>query len=216
MNGEPMEWVGKIKHLGNILSSNLSDKNDVIYKKGQFIGNVNRIIAQFGYTQLPVKCKLFNSYCSVFYGSSLWDLSSAHVSSFCTAWNKAVRILCHLPYRTHTVLLPQFVNTLSMQDQLILRSIKFIANMLQSENSIVKTVIQRALHTAYTPIGRNIAYIKSCVSPCCINCTHVNPCKLLWNQLNYTDIDVINNGNSIIELCNIRDGLLNYMFTITC
>ena len=77
-----------------------------------------------------------------------------------------------------------------MQDQLILRSIKFIANMLQSENSIVKTVIQRALHTAYTPIGRNIAYIKSCVSPCCINCTHVNPCKLLWNQLKYTDIQI--------------------------
>ena len=65
------------------------------------------------------------------------------------------------------------------------------------------------MHTAYTPIGRNIAYIKSCVSPCCINCTHANPCKLLWNQLKYTDIDVINNGNSIIELCNIRDGLLN-------
>ena len=70
-------------------------------------------------------------------------------------------------------------------------------NMLQSENSIVKTVIQRALHTAYTPIGRNIAYIKSCVSPCCINCAHVNECKLLWNQSKYTDIEVINNGNSI-------------------
>ena len=88
---------------------------------------------------------------------------------------------------------------------LILRSIKFIVNMLQCKNSIVKTVIQRALHTAYTPIGRNIAYIKSCVSPF-FNCTHLNPCKLLWNQLKYTDIDVINNGNSIIELCNIRDG----------
>ena len=126
MNGEPMEWVSEVKHLGNILSSNLSDKNDVIYKKGQFIGNVNRIIAQFGYMQLPVKCKLFNSYCSVFYGSSLWDLSSAHVSSFCTAWNKAVRILCRLPYRTRTVLLPHIVNTLSMQDQLILRLLNLL------------------------------------------------------------------------------------------
>ena len=35
--------------------------------------------------------------------------------------------------------------------------------MLESENSIVKPVIQRALHTAYTPIDRNIAYIKYCV-----------------------------------------------------
>ena len=94
------------------------------------ICDVNRIIAQFGYMQLPVKCKLFNSYCSVFYGSSLWDLSSAHVSSFCNAWNKAVRILCRLPYCTHNVLLPHIVNTLSMQDQLILRSTKFIAMML--------------------------------------------------------------------------------------
>ena len=25
MNGEPMEWVSEVKHLGNILSSNLSD-----------------------------------------------------------------------------------------------------------------------------------------------------------------------------------------------
>ena len=158
--------------------------------------------------QLPVKCKLFNSYCSVFYGSSLWDLSSAHVSSFCTAWNKAVRIVSftishsHCSVTTHCKYIIYARPTYSS-------SIKFIANMLQSENSIVKTVIQRALHTAYTPIGRNIAYIKSCLSPCCINCTRVNPCKLLWNQLKYTAIDVINNGNSIIELCNIRDGLLN-------
>ena len=34
MNVEPMEWVSEVKHLGNILSSNLSDKNYVIYKKG--------------------------------------------------------------------------------------------------------------------------------------------------------------------------------------
>ena len=89
--------------------------------------------------------------------------------------------------------------------------------MLQSEDSIVKAVVQKALHTAYTPIGRNIAYIKSCVSPCSINCTHVNACKLLWKQTNYTDIDVINNGNSIIELCNISEGfnlVFFYFFVI--
>ena len=52
MNGAPMEWVSEVKYLGNILSSSLSDKNDVIYKKGQYIGNVNRIITQFGHMQL--------------------------------------------------------------------------------------------------------------------------------------------------------------------
>ena len=51
MNGEPMEWVSEVKDLGDILSSNLSVKNDVIYKKGQIIGNVNRMIAQFGCMQ---------------------------------------------------------------------------------------------------------------------------------------------------------------------
>ena len=105
MNGEPMEWVGEITHLGNILSSNLSDKNDVIYKKGQFIGNVNRIIAQFGYTQLPVKCKLFNSYRALYfmvvlYGTYLlltfhhFVLPGIRQLEYCVIYHIALTTIC--------------------------------------------------------------------------------------------------------------------------
>ena len=63
MNGDKREMKERAKHLGNILTKNLMDTDDIMLKRGTFIQNVNRLISNFGSLQTSVVMKLLNSYC---------------------------------------------------------------------------------------------------------------------------------------------------------
>ena len=62
MNGEKIEMKERTKHLGNILTKNLTD-TDIMFKRGTLIQNVKRLITHG------------------VYGSQIWDLSGAHIQS---------------------------------------------------------------------------------------------------------------------------------------
>ena len=57
---------------------------------------------------------------------------------------------------THTALLGQLINTCHISFQLVKRFWKFVDLMLTSRNAIVR----RAIYSAQSPIGRNIAVIR--------------------------------------------------------
>ena len=59
---------------------------------------------------------------------------------------------------THTVLLGQLINTCHIQ--LVKRFCKFVDLMLISRNAIVRHFVRRAIYSAQSPIGRNIAVIR--------------------------------------------------------
>ena len=65
-----------MKHLGNIIDQKLSDVEDCRFKKSILIGNVNQFIGNYSTLKNCSKRKLFQSYCTSFYGSELWSLSS--------------------------------------------------------------------------------------------------------------------------------------------
>ena len=105
LNGCPISWVDSVKHLGNMVNNTLTDDNDCSLKASYFNGSVNKLIGNFGGLQTDILCKLFNSYCCSFYGSQIWNINSRGFKKCCVQWNKAVRKLLKLPYRTHTWLL---------------------------------------------------------------------------------------------------------------
>ena len=47
MCGSKLVWGTKVKHLGNIFSSDMNDKDDINYKNGCFYGYVNKTLAHF-------------------------------------------------------------------------------------------------------------------------------------------------------------------------
>ena len=47
LDGEPLPWVRKVKHLGNILESDNTMKLDCAVKRGQFIGKINSLLQEF-------------------------------------------------------------------------------------------------------------------------------------------------------------------------
>ena len=55
MNGEPILWKSQIRHLGNFITHDLSDLNDITFKKGVFTSQVNRLNARFPFVSSGVK-----------------------------------------------------------------------------------------------------------------------------------------------------------------
>ena len=91
LNGTNIDWVSKIKHLGNHLDISCNDELDCQTETSRFISCVNKLIVNFGHLRGDVLNKLFKLYCCSFYGSQMWRLGSVYFNKVCTAWNIAVR-----------------------------------------------------------------------------------------------------------------------------
>ena len=121
-----IEWVRSVKHLGNYVNSDMTDKTDCDMKCSNFIGYVNKLKANFGYLQPIVLSNLFKTFCCSFYGSPLWRFNSL---SFFT-WNVGVRSIFNLPYRAHTSFLGPLVQQPYTSEQLYFRSAQFLYNYI--------------------------------------------------------------------------------------
>ena len=68
-------WNGtaSVKHIGNIVSSDIAYTNDCALKRGRFVSSVNKLIGNYGDVQIHmILCRLFSSYyCCSLYGSEI-------------------------------------------------------------------------------------------------------------------------------------------------
>ena len=164
-------------HLGNVVDNKLSDLKDINAKKGHFIASVNWFVGIFR-GKVPIECyiRLFQSYCCTHYGSILWPLHDRGFNDFCVTWNKGVRRMLNVSNMTHTALLGEIINTCHISIQLVKRFCKFVDLMLTSCNAIVRHFVRRAINSAQSPIGRNIAVIRHRYAICVvdINVKHVH------------------------------------------
>ena len=154
-------WVNNIRHLGNYFDTSLTDELDCQMKISSFIGNVNKLNANFGHLHKDAICRLYKSYCCSFYGSQSWRIDSLYFLKVCTAWNKGVRRIVNVPYRTHTWMLGPLLNQSHLRYQLQHRTIRFLHGMAHSSNHIVKTCFDHAMRNANTSIGYNLALIRN-------------------------------------------------------
>ena len=76
LDGVPLPWVSKVKHLGNLLQCDNSMSEDIQIKRGKFIGKVNSLLQEFHFVDSDIMVKLINLYATSFYGSGTWDLFS--------------------------------------------------------------------------------------------------------------------------------------------
>ena len=85
LNGKQVEWKEEVRHLGNIISSTLSDAPDCALKRSQLIRFVN-IMMNGNYINVhtDILCRLFCTYCCSFYGSGLWGCNSTGFSRIVT------------------------------------------------------------------------------------------------------------------------------------
>ena len=72
LGGQKLKFTQEKKYLGCFICNNMSDNTDIkrqircLYTRG------NILIKKFRHCSEQVKLKLFSSYCSSFYGCTLW------------------------------------------------------------------------------------------------------------------------------------------------
>ena len=152
-------WELTVNHLGNTLRNDLRDIDDVNIKIGQFYSQFNKLVANFSSCNRHVLSKLFYTYCNSFYGSQAWDLSKPCVVMLYTAWNKAVRRLLRLPFKTHCNLLGPILGIPHIKEQVAHRFLKMYNSMLTSENSYVRNMATRCTYISNSCIGSNVLFL---------------------------------------------------------
>ena len=125
LNNDPLPWVEQVKHLGNKLQSDNSMRQDILMKKGKFVGKINSLAQEFHYASPEVFIKIINIYCTSFHGSSLWDLSSKDCEGIYKAWNVSMRLACNVPRTTHRYLIEAISDCLHLKVMLASRLVKF-------------------------------------------------------------------------------------------
>ena len=143
-----------------MLSHDRSDAEDIKFKKGSFITAVNKLNYAFRDIDSFTKIKLFQTYCTAWYGCQSWQLGTKDAHKLEIEWRKSVKRILGLPVRTRSVLLPALAGR-TFHQQHCDRVKKFLNDMLQSENAVIKYITTRAQLYTYGPIGKNLVYLRN-------------------------------------------------------
>ena len=108
--GYELPFLDSVVHLAHLLSHNLCDTPDVNSKLRDMIRKANCLFASFPGVGPSILSRLFQSYCLSLYGSCLWSLSSPAIHNIEVAFNKILRKIWHLDYRSHTAIVHLVAN----------------------------------------------------------------------------------------------------------
>ena len=72
-NGRVLSRVLKYKYLGCILSTDLSDEEDIVRSFKSFNKSFGSILIKFNSVDTEILYSLFNTYCVSFYGMEMWN-----------------------------------------------------------------------------------------------------------------------------------------------
>ena len=109
MNDVKLDNVQLVKHLGHIITSDLTDdinNKDIMHQTSMYNRTANAVLSDFKHISGDLRVQNLQSYCSRFYGSQLWDLSNTCIDRLSISWRKSIRNALNVPARTHPVYLP--------------------------------------------------------------------------------------------------------------
>ena len=89
-------------YLGNILSSDLDDSEDILSKCRDMLTKFNALFSCFPNLDPSILTTLFQSYCLSLHGSALWNISSRSLQTLEVSFNKILRRIWKLPHASHT------------------------------------------------------------------------------------------------------------------
>ena len=160
LNGDPLPWVAKLKHLGNILESSNLMQQDCSVKRGKFIGKINSLRQEFHFADPSIQIKLLNIYTTSFYGSCLWEVFGHDCERFYTSWNIAVRNVFNLPWTTHRYWIEAISNSLHPKVMLCARHVKFHKTLTSSKKLSVRFLSRLVEDDLRTRFGQTLSNIR--------------------------------------------------------
>ena len=160
MNDVKLDNVQLVKHLGYIITSNLTDDKDIMHQTSMYNRKANALLSDFKHISGDLRVQIMQSYCSSFYGSQLWDLSNTCIDRLSISLRKSITKVLSVPARAHSVYLPLICECLPLNVQLELRVMKFFMNGINSTNRTFRFFLSNhACMNIGSTVGKNINYI---------------------------------------------------------
>ena len=126
LNGEVIPVVDSDKHLGNYISTKITDRKDFRVCDSNALDSLHR------------------PYCIHIYGCELRNLNCNYGKDFKVAWWKIKRRIWRFPYRAHNAIVHQL--SYDIDHQLEKRMIKFVHLCLNHFNHVYRSIISSKLH----------------------------------------------------------------------
>jgi hypothetical protein len=145
LNGKDLTFADRYRHLGHLITVDVSDDEDIWHRRNELIGQINKLLCHFGKLDTVTKNRLFSAYCSNHYGAELWDLDTPALDSYGAAWRTGLRRIWGLPFNTHGILVSLVSLTVPLLDTVRQRFVNFIINCLCSPSGLVKFIVQHSL-----------------------------------------------------------------------
>ena len=97
LNEEILTRVNKCKYLGQVLTEDLSNDDDMARQYNRIYAQSNALIRKYYMCTEDVKCTR-KSYCISLYTCQLWyNYKSESIRKLCVAYNNVFRLLCNEP-----------------------------------------------------------------------------------------------------------------------
>ena len=136
INGVAIKKVDSAIMLGSYIGKD-SIRNNVSKARGDLVTSCNTLMSRFGSCSSVVLSKLFDSYCSSYYGCPLWNLNDVSLKDLQVVWRKCIRKIWKLDARTHCEYLPFISAKPEISVQLLMRFCTFFSTCIQSSNPVV-------------------------------------------------------------------------------
>jgi hypothetical protein len=136
LTGNELQWVDEVKHLGHVIMYNLSEKAEIVCKRSDLVCRTNVVLSNFCNMDHSVLLKIYMSQCAHIYGCQSWQLFDKNVHYYHTMFNRCLRRLLKLPYKTHTAILSALSNYPPASCLIARRMLKFIASISVLPNRI--------------------------------------------------------------------------------
>jgi Reverse transcriptase (RNA-dependent DNA polymerase)/Endonuclease/Exonuclease/phosphatase family len=211
IDNRPIENVKSFVHLGHVITSELTDDEDISKQRANFINQVNNTVCYFRKLHSFVLHRLFRSYCTSYYGCELWLLNNCNLQEFCGTWRKSLRKIWKLNQRTHCDLIPLICQCLPLLDEFCRRSLNFVRSCVTHESALTRFIALHGVAYArgYSFLGQNVLF--------CARRYHCSIDDILYNNStnsminmfvgNSVDDNIRFSANFLIELIMLRDNM---------
>ena len=207
INGVKLNAVTNVNHLGHIIQNNIY-KNDVSKCVGDFYKQFNSFMSDYSMLSSRIKHKLFISYCTAFYGAQFLPVhDDKFMNPLYVAWRTAMKRVWKLPRITHNNLLPIIANVIPPDLMMEKRAIKFINNLLSSDNITVKTITGIALNDHHSVLCKNYNYLLFKYDLSIANVFS------MWESYCKGQPQLVRKCEQINELIDVRDSFVDYFLS---
>jgi hypothetical protein len=146
-NGTNITEQQNVNHLGHTIYSDLS-KCDTERILSSFYRQYNLFRSKFGHIPSSIQARLFETYCSSFYGCTLIPLQQT--GRLQVAWRKCLRHVWRLPYQAHCALLRCLTDKLCERHTFLARFAKFALSAIKTNCDTLSYIVSCMLQTKCT------------------------------------------------------------------